>query len=95
MGKYLSLIAKSPTLFQNSLVKQYQSLFLLDDVKLTFQKAALKEISEMAIVRKTGARGLRSILDEIMLDVMFDVKKYKSKEIKIEFKNKEFKTTIK
>ena len=55
----------------NSLVKQYEAMFALDNVKLTFTPAALKAIANLAIKRKTGARGLRSILENAMLDVMY------------------------
>ncbi|MDR1567729.1 MAG: ATP-dependent Clp protease ATP-binding subunit ClpX [Streptococcaceae bacterium] len=58
---------------KNALVKQYQTLLAYDDVRLTFEAAALEEIAQKAIERKTGARGLRSIIEETMLDVMFDV----------------------
>lgn len=55
----------------NSLVKQYEAMLALDKVKLTFTPAALKAIANLAIKRKTGARGLRSILENAMLDVMY------------------------
>ena len=58
---------------KNALVKQYQKLFELEDVELTFQDDALKTIAEKAIKRKTGARGLRSIVEGILLDTMFDL----------------------
>ncbi len=58
---------------KNALVKQYQKLLELDNVKLQFEDAALIAIAKKAIERKTGARGLRSIFEEIMLDLMFEV----------------------
>jgi ATP-dependent Clp protease ATP-binding subunit ClpX len=58
---------------KNALVKQYQKLLELDGVELTFEPAALEAIAKEAIKRNTGARGLRAILESIMLDVMFDV----------------------
>jgi ATP-dependent Clp protease ATP-binding subunit ClpX len=58
---------------KNALVKQYQRLFALEDVKLTFTEGALKAIAKRAIERKTGARGLRSIMEDILLDTMFDL----------------------
>jgi len=58
---------------KNALVKQYARLFELDNVELVFEDGALTRIAEKAIERDTGARGLRSILEEIMLDVMFDI----------------------
>ncbi|HFI0134273.1 TPA: ATP-dependent Clp protease ATP-binding subunit ClpX [Streptococcus suis] len=58
---------------KNALVKQYQTLLSYDDVELEFDEDALLAIAEKAIERKTGARGLRSIIEETMLDVMFEV----------------------
>ncbi|QGX98497.1 ATP-dependent Clp protease ATP-binding subunit ClpX [Roseovarius faecimaris] len=58
---------------KNALVKQYQRLFELEDVQLTFTEDALSAIAKRAIERKTGARGLRSILESILLDTMFDL----------------------
>lgn len=58
---------------KNSLVKQYQRLFEIDDVKLSFEEEALSLIAQKAIDRKTGARGLRSIMEEILLDIMYDL----------------------
>ncbi len=58
---------------KNALVKQYQKMIELDDVKLTFEDDALLEIAKLAIDRKTGARGLRSIIESLMLDVMFEL----------------------
>jgi len=58
---------------KNALVKQYQRLFKLDDVELEFEPEALELIVDKAIERKTGARGLRSILEEIMRDIMFEI----------------------
>ena len=58
---------------KNALVKQYQRLFELEDAKLSFTDEALSAIAKRAIQRKTGARGLRSILEEILLDTMFDL----------------------
>ena len=58
---------------KNALVKQYEKLLSLDGVELVFEPEALEEIAKLAIQRKTGARGLRSIIEGIMLDVMFDL----------------------
>ncbi len=58
---------------RNALVKQYQKLFEMDGVQLTFEPAALREIAHFAIERKTGARGLRAILEALMKDVMFEL----------------------
>ncbi|MBS4215449.1 MULTISPECIES: ATP-dependent protease ATP-binding subunit ClpX [Neobacillus] len=58
---------------KNALVKQYQKMLEIDAVELEFEEGALEEIAKKAIERKTGARGLRSIIEGIMLDVMFDL----------------------
>ncbi|MBI0977618.1 ATP-dependent Clp protease ATP-binding subunit ClpX [Staphylococcus aureus] len=58
---------------KNALVKQYTKMLELDDVDLEFTEEALSAISEKAIERKTGARGLRSIIEETLIDIMFDV----------------------
>ena len=58
---------------KNAIVKQYHKLFELEDVELTFTDEALRAIAERAIKRKTGARGLRSIVEAILLDTMFDL----------------------
>jgi len=58
---------------KNALSKQYQKLFDMEGVKLAFSNDALSGISKRAIERKTGARGLRSILEGILLDTMFDL----------------------
>ncbi len=58
---------------KNALVKQYQRLFELEDAQLTFTEDALSAIAKKAIERKTGARGLRSIMENILLDTMFDL----------------------
>ena len=58
---------------KNSLIKQYQELFKLEGVKLTFKENAIRKIADKAINKKTGARGLRSILENILLKTMFDL----------------------
>jgi ATP-dependent Clp protease ATP-binding subunit ClpX len=58
---------------KNALVKQYQKLFEMEDVRLTFTEDALKAIAKKAILRKTGARGLRSIMEIILLETMFEL----------------------
>lgn len=57
---------------KNALIKQYQKLFLLDEVSLEFKDDAIQAIAAEALVRKTGARGLRAILESLLLDVMFE-----------------------
>jgi len=56
---------------KNALVRQYKKLFAIDDTILTFEKEALEKIAELALERKTGARGLRAIIEEALLDIMF------------------------
>ena len=58
---------------KNALVKQYKELFSMDGVDLDFEEEALKAIAKKAIERKTGARGLRSIIEEILLDIMYEI----------------------
>jgi ATP-dependent Clp protease ATP-binding subunit ClpX len=58
---------------RNALVRQYQKIFAMDGIELSFTKEALVAIAHRAQARKTGARGLRSILEEVMLDVMYDL----------------------
>ena len=68
--KSLIKILKEP---KNSLIKQYQKLFEFENVELDFKEEALKEIAKKAISKKTGARGLRSILESILLKTMFEL----------------------
>ena len=65
---------------KNALVKQYQRLFEMEDVKLSFTQDALSGIAKKAILRKTGARGLRSILENILLEPMFDLPEHEGVE---------------
>ena len=58
---------------KNALTKQYQRLFEMDGVELSFDEEALKAVAKKAIERKTGARGLRAILEDVMLDIMYDI----------------------
>ncbi len=58
---------------RNALLKQYKKLFNYDGVELEFEPDAVQEIARQALARNTGARGLRAILEEIMLDMMFDI----------------------
>ena len=58
---------------ENSLVKQYERVFGLDNVELEFTQDALEAVADQALLRGTGARGLRAILEEVLLDVMYDL----------------------
>ena len=58
---------------KNALMKQYQKMFLLDGVELVFEPKALEAIADLALDRGTGARGLRAIMEEVLLPVMFDL----------------------
>ena len=66
---------------KNSLVKQYQKLFEIDNVILTFEEDALARIAQKALDRKTGARGLRSIMEEILLDIMYELPELEGYEV--------------
>lgn len=68
---------------KNALVKQYQRLFALDGVKLTFEKEAIETIAELALARKTGARGLQAIIESFATDIMFDLPSYREYEVVI------------
>ena len=57
---------------KNSVIKQYTELFKMDDIELTFDDAALKKIAAKTVERKTGARGLRSIIEAVLSDIMFN-----------------------
>ena len=63
---------------KNALVKQFQKMFELEGAELQFRKDALSEIAKLAIERKTGARGLRSILEQLLLDTMYDLPSLKN-----------------
>jgi len=65
---------------KNSLVKQYQALFKMEKVELVFEEAALHAIAKKAIKRKIGARGLRSILEDVLLDTMYELPSFKDLE---------------
>ncbi|PAF44792.1 ATP-dependent protease ATP-binding subunit ClpX [Helicobacter sp. 11S02596-1] len=66
---------------KNALIKQYQKLFKIDDVELIFENDAIEKIAELAIARKTGARGLRAIVEEFSTDIMFDLPELKGYEV--------------
>ena len=68
---------------KNAIVKQYKKLFAIDGVTLSFEDEALKAIAQLAISRKTGARGLRTILEDIMLDIMYELPELEGYEIRI------------
>ena len=68
--KSLMKILKEP---KNSLIMQYQQIFRFEGVKLTFKEEAILEIAKKAIAKKTGARGLRSILESLLLTTMFNL----------------------
>ena len=68
---------------KNSLIKQYKKLFSIDDVALNFEEDALRSIAAKSIKRKTGARGLRAILEENMIDIMYELPEYAGYEVLI------------
>ena len=65
-------ILKEP---KNAILKQYQKLLALDEVKLDFDDGALEAIAEKAMKKETGARALRAIIEEFMLDIMYEIPK--------------------
>ena len=71
---------------KNALVKQYQRLFEMDGVELKFSNGALEEIAQQAIERKTGARALRGVVEEVMNDMMFDLPSMKNTSVSIDAK---------
>jgi ATP-dependent Clp protease ATP-binding subunit ClpX len=68
---------------KNSIIKQYKKLFAIDGVSLSFEEGALRAIAKKAIERKTGARGLRTIMEDIMLDIMYELPELAGYEILI------------
>jgi ATP-dependent Clp protease ATP-binding subunit ClpX len=66
----LRRILKEP---KNAITKQFQASFAIDDVDLSFDDEAIDEIADIAIKNKTGARGLRAIVEQILLDIMFEI----------------------
>ena len=68
---------------KNAIYKQYKKLFAIDNVELSFEKEALESVAELAIKRKTGARGLRSIMEDIMVDVMYELPELDGYEVMI------------
>jgi ATP-dependent Clp protease ATP-binding subunit ClpX len=86
--KALTRILTEP---KNSIVKQYVKLFKMDGIKLTFSQEALDLIVDKAVEYKLGARGLRSIVENIMMDAMFETpsKKMKSFEVTREYAQKQ------
>ncbi len=68
---------------KNAIFKQYKKLFAIDGAELTFEKDALEEVADLAIKRKTGARGLRAIMEETMIDVMYELPELSGYEVVI------------
>lgn len=68
---------------KNAIYKQYKKLFAIDNAELSFEKEALEAVAELAIKRKTGARGLRSIMEDMMVDVMYELPELSGYEIMI------------
>lgn len=68
---------------KNAIFKQYKKLFAIDGAELTFEKDALEEVADLAIKRKTGARGLRAIMEEIMIDIMYELPELSGYEVVI------------
>ena len=70
--EFLVRILKEP---KNAILKQYQKLLEMDEVELRFEEDALEQIAEEALKKETGARALRAILEEFMLDIMYEIPK--------------------
>jgi len=66
---------------KNAIIKQYEKLFDLDNAKLTFTKESLEEVVKIALKRKTGARGLRAILEDVMIDIMYELPELRGQEV--------------
>ena len=81
--KDLVRILKEP---KNAIIKQYQKLLALDDITLNFSDNALEKIAEYALETKTGARGLKRIMEQVLNNVMYDFSDYKGKTITIDTK---------
>ena len=64
---------------KNAITKQFQASFAMDNVDLSFTDEAIAEIADIAIKQKTGARGLRSIVEKMLLDIMFEIPSVKGK----------------
>ena len=64
---------------KNAITKQFQASFAIDDVELSFNEESIDKIADIAIKNKTGARGLRAIVEEILLDIMFEIPSIKGK----------------
>lgn len=75
---------------KDSVIKQYERLFEIDDVQLKFTDVALHQIAKEAMKRKTGARALRSVVENIMIDVMFNLPSYRDQIVTIDFKGDNF-----
>ena len=69
---------------KNAIIKQYQALFEMENVQLEFSEAALIAIAKKAIARKTGARGLRSIVEGLLLDTMYDLPTLNAKKVMVD-----------
>lgn len=76
----------------NNIIGQFQTLFTMDDVELDFSKKSIDKIADMALEQKAGARGLRTILEGIMLDTMYDIDEYKGKSLNVDYTRGKFKT---
>jgi ATP-dependent Clp protease ATP-binding subunit ClpX len=72
-GLIPEFVGRLPVVPKNALLKQYQRLFDMESVKLKFSEDALRAVAQKAILRKTGARGLRSIMETVLLDTMYDL----------------------
>jgi len=76
----------------NNIISQFKTLFTMDDVDLGFSKKSIDQIADMALEQKAGARGLRTILESIMLDTMYNINEFKGKSLNVDYSRGKFKT---
>jgi ATP-dependent Clp protease ATP-binding subunit ClpX len=76
---------------EGNIIEQYKTLFNLSNVKLEFDTKAINEIATIALEKKTGARGLRNVMENIMMDYMFDIDNYANEIVNITYSYNKFK----
>ena len=75
---------------KDNIIEQYKNLFDLSNVNLDFDEKAINEIAEIALTKKTGARGLRNVMENIMMDYMFSIDEFEGKSVNITYKYNKF-----
>lgn len=79
---------------ENNIISQFKTLFTMDEVQLDFSKKSINQIADMALEQKAGARGLRTILEHIMLDTMYNIQDFKGKSLNVDYSRGKFKTEM-